>query len=566
MQRRSHRDRTRTRTALCASIVLIASACGLACSGNHQSSSDPSGGGAAKPPTTATCEAGEVPERRVAKLSDIHYRNAVFDLFGDVREAQSVRSPGVNASAFIPATAMVPVDGGLVLQYRTAAETLAAAFARHAPGFLCSPDTVRADPCVQGWLSSFLSQAYRRPILPEELEDYSALFESGASHGAEGGVRLVIQAALQAPSFLYTTELGTPPNSGTGDIAGPKNAGALPLTDHELASQLSFWLTDHAPDAELRRAAEAGELLREPAALSAQAQRLLEAPDAQHTITEAIVRWFRLTELEHIHKDESVFPEFEPARQSLLSSVRLFIDGNVWQGARDFRDIFRAPNAYIDAALAPIYAVPAPTEAGFVRQDFATNERVGILTHPAFLARFANQSEGQVVQRGLFVRRDLLCQTLQAPPPGVNVAAITAGKSQREAASFRANEPACAGCHSAIDPFGLMFSHYNAVGAYQPTLMGEPIDATALATNTDFDGPVNGAAELSEKLAQSELAQACIVQKMLAFSLSRTAPPASCELAPLQAHFSQSGYQLSELLLAIVNSKSFRFRRLEVAE
>src|SRR5690606_36750304 len=98
------------------------------------------------------------------------------------------------------------------------------------------------------------SDLYRRPATAAELERYRTLFASGAdvvqsADAFADGVRLVVQAVLQSPNFLYRVERGSADPTST-----------VELTPYEKAARLAFMLTDAPPDASLLDAAGAGQL------------------------------------------------------------------------------------------------------------------------------------------------------------------------------------------------------------------------------------------------------------------------------------------------------------------
>src|SRR5262249_39616996 len=105
--------------------------------------------------------------------------------------------------------------------------------------------------CMESFLRAKLPLAWRRPVTDAEVTGLMGVFNAGLPDGAARAVQLVMEAALGSPAFLYRTEVGTNAAMATGNVA---------LTPHELASAVSFSLTNSAPDAELRARAEDGTL------------------------------------------------------------------------------------------------------------------------------------------------------------------------------------------------------------------------------------------------------------------------------------------------------------------
>jgi len=503
-------------------------------------------------PSGAQCAVQALPTRRIGKLTDVRYRNAVKDLVGTEGAAATVKTPGVGNDLLVEPVDSVRIDGGLLFQYQSAAESLAAAIATaQSPLFPCAANTLIADNCVETWIGAFVGRAFRRPLQAAEIADYKALFEAGTEANAAGGVKLVVQAALQSPWFLYATELGAP--------GAPP--GATQLSDDELAAQLSFWLLDSPPDEQLRLAATAGTLSSDPMTLVTEARRLLASAHGKARVVDALSNWFQLKGVLSKPKDPVLFPNFPQVKDSLLPAAGAFLDEITWSG--DFMNVYTSTAAFVDPNLATLVGAPAPAQPGLTRVSLPATERQGILTQPAFLARFGTPTEGQIVQRGLFVRREALCQKLSPPPPGLDVLKPGEGLTERQFADFRATQVACAGCHAFIDPFGLMFSHYDTTGAYHESEMGTPIDASGVVTGTDFDGTLANAVELSQKLSQSATAEGCVVTKMFSWGLSRVQSADGCTIEKFRQSFAMGGHRLDALLTDIAASDDFRLRVVE---
>ena len=123
------------------------------------------------------------------------------------------------------------------------------------------------DECATGYLITFAERAYRRPLEDLERSDLFARYTSARiSASVENSVRQVVEAILVAPPFLYRYELG----DSTRASSAPPGA---PLKPYELASAISFFLTDGPPDQPLLDAARAGTLT--PETVGPQVERLL---------------------------------------------------------------------------------------------------------------------------------------------------------------------------------------------------------------------------------------------------------------------------------------------------
>src|SRR5690606_17743142 len=126
------------------------------------------------------------------------------------------------------------------------------------------------DECAQDFVSTFAERAYRRPPSSIELDSLLQVYTEikDIYDTVPEAVQYSVYAILQSPQFLYRTELGSE----------PEQAG--PLSPYELASALSYFLTDGPPDAALLSAAASNELSTKEQ-IGAQVDRILQTEEAR---------------------------------------------------------------------------------------------------------------------------------------------------------------------------------------------------------------------------------------------------------------------------------------------
>jgi hypothetical protein len=247
----------------------------------------------------------------------------------------------------------------------------------------------------------------------------------------------------------------------------------------------------------------------------------------------------------------------------MRQQVELFATSVILDHAGTESDLLTAPYTFMDAELAPLYGVPAPTTPGFSRVDLDPTRRAGLLTQVGVMATLGHENQTDPVHRGKFVRERLLCETVPPPPPNANITppVVTASATTRVRFTQHRADPACAACHSLMDPIGLGFEHYDAVGVWRDTDNGFPVDATGQVNGSDVAGPFDGAIELSKKLASSQQVKDCFVQTWFAFAHGRSVTQADAgNLAVLSQAFGAHAFQISELLVAMTQTKSFGYQ------
>jgi hypothetical protein len=412
--------------------------------------------------------------------------------------------------------------------------------------------------CGSEFLAQLLARAYRRPAASEELARAQQLFDTArTSWGFAKAVELSVRAVLKTPQFLYRLEVGAP---------DPETPGSLRLTDHELASRLSYLFWDSIPDAELTRAASSGELSTE-AGIERQALRMLDDPRTRAAMSTFHGQWLRFEKMRDLKKSGADYPKFRDATASALrASAEQYVSYLFWERG-DFQSLFTDTKAFVNDELSWIYGVAAPGSSALTLVDVDRTQRAGILTLAGLLAGFAHETSDAPVLRGVFVLDRLLCDSPPPPPKGVpplQTESDAGGPmTTREIVEKTHVKAECVACHDAIDGIGFGFGHYDAVGAYRTHERGLVVNAKSEIRGTlDADGSFEGAVELAQRLARSKQAQACVAQQLLRYSLglSKTEVDA-CALSSTVQRFSSSGLKFRELLLGYVTSAAFRRRQ-----
>lgn len=416
----------------------------------------------------------------------------------------------------------------------------------------CVPTAI-SDACVSDFIAELGQGAWRRPLTDSEVESVVAVGQKVAASTGDvwQGVRFSTGTLLQSPHFLFRVEVGEPDEA----------TGLLRYTSWEMASRLSFLITDAPPDAELLQAAAAGELL-DPEQVEAQAQRLL----ADDRARPALVRFFRdfmnIGRLDQLDKSADLFPAFSA---TLGPAMRLEIERmfelNVFERRGDFREMFTTRETYLNEELAQVYGIEGITGTDLTPVTFAkADNRGGLLTTAGFLAMNAHKTATSPTHRGRFVRVNLLCEDVPPPPPGVSTTlpAPDPGKPQtlREQLEQHRQDPACVSCHEKMDPIGFAFENYDALGAWRTEDNGLPVDAT-----TEIDGEeLEGGVALGKLVAELPQVGACVAQRFYQHAtahLDKKAEKPAVE--KLVADFVAGDYDFQQLVVALVTNDGFRY-------
>jgi hypothetical protein len=524
---------------------------GSGSAGSGGGSAGQSGAGGTNPSeqdcANQTGDALRVGRTRLRRLTRTELDHTVRDLLNVTDNPSSALTPDEQVGPFA-SNAISPVTDLIIAQHHEIAVRIAAAAVPRANQIAGCELTNEA--CVRAFVTSFGRRAFRRPLADSEIEAHVALF--GVAQDAPNGFRLILEAMLQSPFFLYHADVGA---------TGEPTSRPSPLTSHELASRLSYFLWDSMPDPALFALADSGDLA-DAAVLKAEVERMLADPKAADAIPLFHLEWLAINQRE-FGTLSSAEPELAAA---MLAETTRFSDFVVREGDGLLSTLFTANFSYPSGPLFELYGVTRPDgfEAG-MQVRLNAQQRGGILTQPAFLVKHYRGSAGSVVHRGIAVRENVLCQPIDPPPLDVVTSPLPPVEGTTARDRFRAHEadPTCGGCHSQIDPIGLALENYDGIGKYRTEEGGVVIDASGeiLDAGEDVAGAFVGGVELGHKLAGSEQVKNCVANQWFRFSVGRMeSNDDSCALRIARSEFARTG-NVRELITNIVLSDAFRHVR-----
>ncbi len=414
------------------------------------------------------------------------------------------------------------------------------------------PCTTADQSCGERFIATAGLHAFRRPLNAEERANLNSLFTAlNATEGFDGAIEVTLQTMLQSPQFLYRDE----------QALGPVPQAVVTLGGYELASRLSYFLWGTMPDEQLLEAAANGSL-DTPAGLRTQAQRMLADAKSMDGLMRFFSLWLYLDGVEHTEKNTAVYPQYSPAlAKAWRRSLELFVQ-DVLTHEGTLTALLSSNVMYANDTMS-MYGPSAPSSA-FVRNEMTGVQRKGLLTQPGFLAFKAMPDGSSPVRRGIFVLDKLMCEPPPPPPAGVAIIPPVPSTTTTTRERFAAHGSAqgCSGCHQFIDTVGFTFEHYDGLGLWRDTENGQPIDATGgvkISRDTQVIGDVDGAIELSAKLATSRNVHDCVAKEFYRFALGRALNQAdNCTATKIEERFMSSGGSFKELMLAIVESEAFR--------
>lgn len=524
-------------------------------------------------PGGATCHGDKVASaKRIVRLSFNQIANTIGTLFAPELAAKLVADNDIvdrEHRAFPPLQS--PREGNSITDatWKTMDSMAASAGQYVADNFAkvtaCADAT---DACAQQYLLELADQAFRRPASAEEKERITTLY-SGALRGTAGAtvveaVQYSVYALLQSPQVVYRTEFGA---DWTMDGR---------LSDLELASALSFFLTDNFPDAQLMAAANQG-MLATPAGIAAEVDRLLKTDAARQNLHGAMMSYFAFPQLESVKIDDMAFTD--GLRNSMYHEAELFLQSVLWGGR--VADLLLSKQTTVNASLAKVYGATFPAPGAKLDADgfgpiTMPDLRMGILTQPGFLATRSRPDKTSVVGRGLLIKNAFLCSETPPPPESIadKIASIVAANpdaSERDLANIRAMTSPCFSCHQTFDAYGLALDSFDVIGRYRMTdPKGRAIDTSVTLPEQVGGGMAKDAVEVAMKLAASGGFAACMGRNLMNYALADVSAGAaeldSCAVDEVAEAFAQTDGTFSSLIRSVATSQGFIARSKGIAQ
>jgi mono/diheme cytochrome c family protein len=429
--------------------------------------------------------------------------------------------------------------------------------------FVCRTDDVT---CASKILSNLARRAYRRPVTPADVEAPLSFYKQARQNGGnfDDGIRAGVARVLSSPNFLYRIEK---------DPADARPGAAHPVSDIELASRLSFFLWSSIPDEKLLDIAAGGQL-RAPGALAAQTRRMLDDERSDALVENFTGQWLQLRNLEaKAVPDLLLFQDFDDNVRKGFRKETEMLFGYILRENRSALELMSADYTFLDEQLARHYGVPGVYGPRFRRVKLADPNRRGLLGQGSILSMTSVATRTSPVYRGKYVLSTFLNTPPPPAPPNVpsleesNKGAPTAAKTVRAQLELHRSNPACATCHRVIDPPGFALENFDSVGNWRDKGPdGTPLDvAGTLADGTKVNGP---AALREAILSRPDALVTVITEKMLTYALGRGLEPADMPVVRrIVKKAAQSDYQLSSIVMGIVESAPFQMRtKLEPAK
>jgi hypothetical protein len=406
-------------------------------------------------------------------------------------------------------------------------------------------------------LQRFAERAWRRAVQPEELKNYLGSYHAAIQDGEKpaAAYRIALQGVLTSRHFIYLVEGDPQPRER--------------LTDQELASRLSYFLWSSMPDDTLLTAVKAGSLKEER--LQKEVNRMLADDRINRFIDDFSRQWLQLHRVGMFPPDKKLYPGYDDWLETSMRNEPVEFFRKLLTKNLPIESLIDSDWTMANARLCDFYGLPEPKNGGFQRVTLKDGDhRGGLLTMGAVLGLTSDGTRHRPVHRGVWVSETIFNKT--PPPPPANVNPIepvppTGNKiTIRQRIEAHAKNANCAACHRTIDPLGLAFDQYNAIGQWRthehvPTGVGENPLVNASGIMSDgrkFADSVQFKQLLLED--RDQIAQA-FIEHLCTYALRRVLTVDDRDdIQSIVEQSKQGQYRLMDIVRAVATSELFQKR------
>ena len=490
------------------------------------------------------------------RLTESQYRATIADVFApDVpiagRFERALREQGL--------IAVGTSHGGMspfsFEQYDASARGIAAEVMsekRRAQFVPCAPKAADAfdAACASKFVDTYGLKLFRRPLARDERDRFLGVAKAAQARlgGFYQGLEYALVGMLQSPHFLMRIERTVPDGHG-----GTK------LDAWSKATRLSYFLTNSTPDAELLRAAGAGELDSDQG-LQRQVDRLLASPRLELAVRAFFWDMLQFDGFNDLFKDPAIYPAYtssvagDAQEQTLRTIVSLLVTQR-----GDYRDLFTTRTTWLTRPLGIVYRMPVATRNGWEKAEYSPDSnRSGIITDVSMLALYSHPGRSSATLRGKSLREIFLCQKVPDPPANVNFTAVNEtgrpGTTARMRLAEHNDNPVCAGCHKLTDPLGLTLENFDGAGAFRAKENGAELDLSGGLDAAKF----TGAPGLGQAMHDNPNVPMCLADKLYRSAVGRELAEGETPFVEyLTMAFEADGFRVPDLMRTIALSKTF---------
>ena len=309
-------------------------------------------------------------------------------------------------------------------------------------------------------IKSFTARAWRRPVTDPEVDVFVDAYQAYRKKDSfVDSIKKSLVGVLVSPGFLYMVE----PRSSSEEREK--------LSPYELASRLSYFLWSSMPDAALFRAANSGRLA-EPDVLREEVRRMVQDSRSWNFVEQFTSQWLGLERVNSIAVSPELYPRFEEHVKDSLKGETQHFFAHILRHNESALNFIDSDFSFLNERLQKHYAGGMAAGGTTFKKVALTDKdkRGGLLAHGSIHLANSDGEDSHTISRGVWLVDRILGDPPPAPPADIELDKEIEGFDKmtlKEQLAAHVGKESCARCHVNIDPFGVAFENYDAVGVFR---------------------------------------------------------------------------------------------------
>ena len=401
----------------------------------------------------------------------------------------------------------------------------------------------------------------RRTPSDEELSSLLALLDRiDKQLGEPYGLQAAYASIILKPETIFRFE---------GASAKPDANGLIQLSPRELAHALAYAITDRPPERELLGTFESSNSSINET-LQVQAERLIQDNRyAPQRLLQFFQEYFDYEKANDIFKDK--IPKHMHWAPGLVHDLDVLIQHVLEKDEQVLHTLLTTSDMYVlfyshkERGNQLTFNLPPDFKKTTRPVSFPKDQRMGVLTHPAWLIAHSSNFDNDPIRRGHWIRYKLLGGMIPDIPITVDAKLPDEPTWTLRQRMHVTRVSECYKCHSKMNPLGLPFEQFDHYGRYRFDELEKPVETRGGVLNSGvakLDGEVKTPFELIERLANSEHVEQVFVRHVFRFFLGRneTLGDAKTLQDAYQAYVDSNG-SMKSLVISLMSSDSFIYRK-----
>ena len=430
----------------------------------------------------------------------------------------------------------------------------------------------REEAVQQLLVRQFQNVLRRNPSDAELTRLMNLLKRIDAELGEPFGLQAACAAVLLTPETIFRFEGAgwdsDPDNSSESENGRVRDPAYVQLSNRELADALAYALTDRPPEKDLlvtfsSSDAPVRDTLRQQATILLAVNRYV--PDR---LLQFFQEYFDYEKANDIFKD--TIPKHQHWAPGLVHDLDVLIENVLHADEQVLRTLLTTSQMYVlfyshkERGNQLSFNLPPDFKKTTRPVRFPKDQRMGVLTHPAWLVAHSGNFDNDPIRRGLWIRKKLLGGNVPDVPITVDAKFPDEPTWTLRKRLHVTEADQCYKCHAKMNPLGLPFERFDHYGRFRFDELDGAVITTGAVLNSgvpELDGEVDSPFEMIEKLAKSEHVEQVFVRHVFRFFMGRNETLGDAmTLQDAHKAYVDSNGSMKTLVVSLLSSDSFLYR------